>query len=170
MSLRESLEKLDSEELFEKLLHQMLTEEASEVARGILLSRGVTPPAANEYEPDQIEKTPIHIRMAQLIKDCVRGEAPLGTAYWSLGLVLFAIAVIALLGYEFTRLTLLDGVFSYFFMAVMLLGNPFHAFCVWKCSKNTKQEVFENLAKTYAGLQLLFWCVLLPFVMISSLF
>lgn len=170
MSLRESLDKLDSEELYEKLLHQMLTEEASEIARGILLSRGVTPPVANEWEPAQIEKTPIHIRLAQLIKDCVRGEAPLGTAYWSLGLVLFAIAVIALLGYEFTRLTVLDGVFSYLFMALILLGNPFHAYCVWKCSKNTNNAFFGHIAKMYAGLQLLVWCVLIPFAMIGSLF
>lgn len=169
MTLRENFDKLSSDELLHKIATQAFTAEAEIVAREVLLARGVV--ATEEKQPLVDETEPsIWFRLKNLVLTCIRGDAELGTAYWSLGLLLFALAVVALLGYEFTRLTLAGDIFSYLLTAVILLGNPFHAYCVWKCSKNTSNAFFGHITKMYAGLQLLVWCVLIPFAMIASLF
>lgn len=169
MTLYENFDKLSNDELLQKIATQALTDEAEAIAREVLMAREVvvpqgTQPLFNESQPS------IMVRLRALVLACIRGEADLGTACWSLGFLLFAIAVVALLGYEFTRLTLFGVVFSYLLAAVLLVGNPFHAYCVWKCSENSENAVIGRIAKLYAGLQLVVWCGLIPFAMIASLF
>jgi hypothetical protein len=169
MTLRENFDKLSNEELLNKIATQALTSEAEVIAREVLMTRGVVAPEESQSITDEPQPS-ILARLQRLVRTCITGEASLGSAYWSLGLLLFSVAVVALLGYEFTRLTLAGDVFSYLLTAVIILGNPFHAYCVWKCSKNTNNALFGHIAKMYAGLQLLVWCGLIPFAMIASMF
>lgn len=168
MTLRENFDKLSNEELLHKIATQALTSEAEEIAREVLVTRGIVAPAETQEliaEPKQ----PMLTRAKVMLISCTRGEASLRTAYWSLGWMLFAIAVLSLVGYSFTLQTFFSNIFATVLFAVLVVGSPFHAYCVWKCKKNTSSAIWEHLAGMYAGLQLLFWCVLIPFAMIGSL-
>lgn len=169
MTLKENFEKLSDEELLQKITTQSFTSEADVIAREVLIERGLTPPDSTlPFTPEK--EISVLQRLKTLLIDCVTGKANLGTAYWTLGLLLFALGVLALIGYEFSRLTFVGDLFSYLLAAVLLLANPFHAYCVWKCGKNTNNAVYKNIAMFYAFVQLIFWCGLIPIAMVASLF
>ena len=84
--------------------------------------------------------------------------------------LLFALVVLAVIGYGFSRLTFVGDLFSFLLVVVLLLANPFHAYCVWKCGNNTNNAVYKNIAMFYAFVQLIFWFGLLPIAMVASLF
>lgn len=169
MTLKENFEKLSDEELLQKITTQSFTSEADVIAREVLIERGVTPPEATLPFTSEIEISVLQ-RFKKLLIDCVNGRANLGTAYWTLGLLLFALGVLAVIGYELSRRTFLGDLFSYLLAIVLLLANPFHAYCVWKCGKNTSNAAYKNIAMFYAFIQLFFWCGLIPIAMIASLF
>ena len=145
------------------------TSEADVIARDVLIERGLTPPDVTlPFTPEK--EISVFQRLKTLLIDCVSGKANLGTAYWTLGFLLFALGVLAVIGYEFSRLTFVGDLFSYLLAAVLLLANPFHAYCVWKCGKNTNNAFYKNIAMFYAFVQLIFWCGLIPIAMVASLF
>jgi hypothetical protein len=169
MTLKENFEKLSDEELLQKITTKSFTSEADVIAREVLIERGLTPPDATLPVTPEKEISVLQ-RLKTLFIDCVTGRANLGTAYWTLGFLLFALVVLAVIGYELSRLTFVGDLFTYLLIFVLLLANPFHAFCVWRCGKNTNNAVYKNIAMFYAFVQLIFWCGLLPIAMVASLF
>ena len=169
MTLKKNFEKLSDEELVGKIETQFFTSEAEVIAREVLIERGVAPPTATLPFNTENEISVLQ-RLKTLLIDCVTGKANLGTAYWTLGFLLFALGVLAVIGYEFSRLTVVGELFSYLLAIVLLLANPFHAYCVLKCSKNTNNAVYKNIAICYAVIQLFFWCGLILFAIIASFF
>lgn len=170
MTLRESLEKLNSEELIERLLQQSFTDDADKVVREILVSRGIVPPSSDEHEQIPHSKTPIRLRITELIKMSIRGQASLGEAYWNLGLLLFGIAIVSMIGYSLTVQGFLGNFFAGLLIITIVLGTPFHAYCVWKCKTNTNSQLWGQIAGFYAFLQLFVFCGLLPIGLIASYF
>jgi hypothetical protein len=168
MSLQENLEKLDSEELVYKLAQKSLTDEAEAIAIAILQSRGVKPPISSEIKNIEIEHRPLHIVLANLLADIFKGKASLKVAFWGVGLALYLIVIGIGIGYEITRQQTAGVVFSFFLVIFLLLGNPIHAYCIWKCRKNCKNEFFILIAGLYSFAQILIWVFIIPLALIIS--
>ena len=121
MSLKENLEKLDSEELVYKLAQKSLTDEAEAIAIAILQSRGVKPPISSEIKNIEIEHRPVHIVLVDVLADIFKGKASLKVAFWGVGLALFLIVIGIGIGYEITRQQTAGQVFSFFLILLIVL-------------------------------------------------
>ena len=167
MSLHKNLEKLDSEELLSKLVDKSFTDEDEAIAISILKSRGVDIEISTKIKSDLIG-VPIHKKVVGLLIESFKGKTSLSVAFWSVGLTLCVITVLALIGYELTRQNQIGIIFSTLIGIVLILGNPFHAYCVWKCRKNCRSEVLSNMAGLYSFTQILIWVFVIPVAMLTA--
>lgn len=149
MTLRENLAALEDEELLFKVTSSSLTEEAEAIARELLAARGVDiPDPVSEVATPTT--SPVHLVWFQLLKTSFQGKAPLGVAYSVSGITTLAFILLMVLGMMMFQSTFLSPLFDTGLFLVLVLGFPMQAFCVWRCSENTKSRLWSAIAMLYS--------------------
>jgi len=149
MSLRQNLETLESDELFDKVRSSSLTEEADTLARDILSSRGITPPVGNSHHDAALESYSFSKTALSFFSACIKGEARLASAFWILGLLVSGSWIFFLFLLSLTQNRLLTAIFESGLIASLLGGSVFYLVCVWRCSENTDLPLWSYLAKSF---------------------
>lgn len=150
MTIRSNLEALESDELLHKVQTSALTETADEIAREILLSRGITPPAANEISQivDKARRAP-HVVFLDYLSICFKGQARLASAFWILGFLIAGFWIVTLMALSFASNPILSTFFELLFITALVAGSTFHLLSIWRCSLNTDMPIWTYAARTY---------------------
>lgn len=156
-TVRQELEKLSTEVIVAKLKMGYFTEDAANVARETLSSRGIGPIGISE-STEEVLVPPLSRRVTFFVTQCLAGKANLSSAFWTLGGALFVLMLASI------PLTLLFGD-GFFVVALVIgsMGSILHTISVWRCAKNTKLYAIGQAAKMYTAFQ-----SLLPLILIGS--
>ena len=168
------LERLDDNEIVDKLRSGSLTDAAAQIASSILVKRGLDVPKAAAVDQSAVRiksgQATVVRRVWEFLRRCAGGRESLMAAYWILGAAQVLFTVALFFTYEFALSGRRVGAFVDLIGFLWVGSMVFHAVCVWRCAKNARVYAFGQLAKVYATLQIGIWLVLVPMAAITQWF
>lgn len=143
-TVHDSLSRLESDALVERIRSGSLTDEALQIATRILSERGVAVPAieesATEVNASQAKRQAKRSD-GQFISDCLQGTASLNDAFWTLGLGIWIVIGVPTALLQST----LGGI-------ALLVALVFRDIAIWRCAPNAKRVFWGVAARAWVFL------------------
>lgn len=156
--VRSQFERLENEELIERVQSGTLTDAAHEIAKQELTSRGLRVP--EQQVSNQTTAEPKLIAgLYSSFRRAFTGKLELWRVFWKGALI--PVFLMMIVDAIFSN----DGNISSIAMRSYLLSFWFWMYAVLKCSPNVRTDLLGFLAKLYAGAML----VLVPIMFVGSL-